>query len=159
MAVQLQRGAGCEGAASPAVKNRPSSALASPTELAVLLRALAEDVEAIAPMYARLHSMGLESERRESVHVSGGDPGDEAGTLAVESDLARRRREYARWVVKEVIRASKGIDRVRQGLERNVGPGLGFRQSQSIGSGAIVTTEQFAESLRRQSERLKEGVE
>lgn len=141
------------------VKNRPTSALASPGELATILRALAEDVEAIEPMYERLHSMGLESERSETVSVSGGDSSDSTGELAVDSDVARRRREYARWVVKEITRAGRGVDRVRQGLERNVGPGPGYRQPQTLGSNAVVTLVEYAESLRKQAERLARGIE
>jgi hypothetical protein len=141
------------------VKTRPTSALASPGELAAILRAIADDVAAIEPMYERLHSMGLEAGRSDSVSVSGGSPVDTTGTLAAESELARRRREYARWVVKEIARAGRGVDRVRQGLERNVGPGPGYRQPQSIGSNAVVTMVEYAYSLRKQAERLERGTE
>lgn len=141
------------------MKSRPKSALASPGELAAILRALAEDALAIEPMYERLHAMGLEGERLEQVSVSGGDPSDPTGALATESELARRRRGYARWVGKETIRAAIVLDRLRQGLERNVGPGPGFRQPQTIGSNAVVTLAEYSESLRKQAERLARGVE
>lgn len=141
------------------VKTRPKSALASPGELATILRAIAEDVAAIEPMYERLHSMGLESGRSDSVSVSGGSPVDPTGSLAAESELARRRRAYARWVVKEMVRAGIAVDRVHQGLERNVGPGPGYRQPQTIGSNAVVTLAEYGESLRKQAERLARGTE
>jgi hypothetical protein len=141
------------------VKIRPKSGIASPGELAMILRVIADDMDAVGPMYERLHSMGLESGRSETVAVSGGDASDPTGTIAAESELARRRRAYARWVVKEVIQAGIAVDRVRQGLERNVGPGPGYRQPQSIGTNAVVTIIEYSESLRKQSERLARGEE
>jgi hypothetical protein len=110
-------------------------------------------------MYARLHSLGLEPPRGDSVHVSGGGVSNVPPEVAIESDHAESRRAYARWVASELARAAKILARVEQGLERNVGPTPGYRQPVSIGSDAIVTVTELTFSLERQAERMKAGNE
>ncbi len=139
------------------MKKRGSS-LASPAEIERLIRGLCQDALAIYPMYRRLHGLGLEGARGETVQVSGGSDHDPTGELVARAQQESRR-EYARWVAGEVFKAAKTLDRIRQGLERNVGPGPGFRQSESIGSDAIVSMDDFIESLQNQRVRLKAGME
>jgi len=130
-----------------------------PQSVTPVIHALCRDALAIAPMYARLHSLGLEPPRGESVHVSGGGENNTPASLAVDSDRARSRREYARWVASELARAAKIVARVEQGLERNVGPGPGYRQSVSVGSDAIVSVTELTFSIERQEQRLRSGTE
>jgi hypothetical protein len=132
---------------------------ALPQSVTPVIRDLCRDALAIAPMYARLHSLGLEPPRGESVHVSGGGENNTPASLAVDSDRARSRRDYARWVASELARAAKIVARVEQGLERNVGPGVGYRQPRSLGSDALVTVDDFTESLQNQGVRLARGAE
>lgn len=140
-------------------RSKAMSGLPSPAELERLAVEASLDLRRLVPMYRRLHAMGLEPERRESASVSGGDPSDSTAGLAVDSDLARRRREYARWVAKEVARAARLVDRVAAGLERNVGPGPGYRQPDGVSSDAVISATEFADARRKQAERLRAGSE
>lgn len=130
-----------------------------PQSLAPVVHALSRDALSIVPMYARLHSLGLEPPRGDSVHVSGGGVSNVPPEVAIESDHAASRREYARWVAREVRRAAKILAQVQQGLERNVGPGGGYRQPTTIGSDAIVTITELTVSIENQAARLRAGNE
>lgn len=136
-----------------------------PGSVSLTATAICRDALAIVPMYARLVGMGAESPRGESVHVSGGSH-DPTGELAMDTDedgkrktYAESRRAYARWVASELSKAAKILNRVEQGLERNVGPGAGYRQSVSVGSDAIVSVTELSFSLERQADRLRAGNE
>ncbi len=141
------------------MKKKPATSLASPGELERLVTTACKDLLAITPMYRRLHGLGLEPRRGDTVHVSGGGENNQPANLAVESDYAESRRQYARWVAREIVEMVKRADRVRAGLERNVGPTLGYRQSETVGSDAIVTINELTESRVKQAERLRTGVE
>lgn len=130
----------------------------SPGELALEVRALCQDALAIVPMYARLHAMGVEAEHVESAHVSGGGVSDPT-LSALESKVLQHRRESTRYAAKELQRVARKLDRLRQWLEHDVGPTAGYRQPQSIGTDAVVTVIEFAQSVEKQRERLKKGDE
>jgi hypothetical protein len=104
--------------------------------------------------------MGLEPRRGDTVHVSGGGESNTPARLAVDSDYAASRRDYARWVAGEIEKVSRRVDRVRQGLERNVGPTPGFRQPKDTGNGRTkVTADELTVSLLYQGIRLRRGAE
>jgi hypothetical protein len=141
------------------VTRRSKPNFASPGRLAQLVLQIREDALTLLPMYHRLHSMGLEPPRGDSVHVSGGGVSNVPPEVAIESAQAEYRRQYARWIGRELERTAKTLDRIRQGLEEHVGPGPGYRQSRSLGSDALITIDNFHESLANQGERLKAGME
>jgi hypothetical protein len=130
----------------------------SPGELALEIRTLCQDALAVLPMYARLHAMGMEPERGESVHVSGGGVSDTT-LSAVESKVLQHRRESTRYAAKEIQRVAHKLDRLRQWLEHDIGPVAGYRQPQSIGTDAIVSVFEFAQAVEKQRDRLKRGEE
>lgn len=117
------------------------------------------DALAVVYGYNRLHSLGLEPPRGDSVRISGGAMSNAPAELAIESDRAASRRDYARWVARELARASKILSTLQQSLEKNVGPGPGYRQPRSLGSDALVTVDDFAESVHNQGVRLAQGME
>jgi len=145
---------------------KPKTSLASPGELERLVRALCQDALAIVPMYGRLHSLGLEPPRGDAVHASGsgqvrpdGSVTGYAPELAVESDRAASRRDYARWIANEVAECARRLDKIRQGLEVHVGPGPGFRQPTTPARDAIVASDELTASLANQGARLRRGQE
>jgi len=142
-------------------RRRPKTSFASPGELELLVRGLSLDALAITPMYRRLHALGLEPPRGDSVRISGGGISNVPPEVAIESDRAEHYRQYARWVAAEMGRVARKMDRLRQGLEHNVGPTPGYRQPHSItlGSEAYISNVDFQESLANQGERLRQGTE
>jgi hypothetical protein len=111
-------------------------------------------------MYQRLHAMGLEPRRGETVHVSGGGESNTPATLSVDSDYAEGRREYARYVASEIRRVARRVDRLRQGLERSTGPTPGYRQPDSVPDGPRgVGPADFEAALAKQAQRLERGEE
>lgn len=151
---------------SRAKVRRQRSRFPSPQEVSKLIAEIRADAELIPVMYARLHSLGLEPPRGENVHAGGSgttrEDGSETGyvpELAVASDQADKRRDSARWVAKQLHDVAHTLFLVRQGLEAHVGPGPGFRQSQTLGSDAIISLDEFTEALDNQGRRLKAGAE
>ena len=137
-----------------------------PNSVTPTIRDICRDALAIGPMYARLHALGAEPERGESLHTTGSPrlrpDGSETGyvpEMAVESAHAESRRDYARRIVEDLEAAAKVIRRLQQSLERNVGPTPGYRQPTTIGSDAIVSITELTFSLERQEQRLRSGVE
>lgn len=138
----------------------PEASLPSPGQLERDIRRLCRDALAIYPMYRRLHAMGLEPQRGETVHVSGGGENDTPAHLAAESVYAASRRHYARWVASELGAVLRRLDRVRQGLEQNVGPTAGFRQPETAAPGILgLSSEDFHMARAKQAERLRAGQE
>lgn len=142
---------------SKAQKRRKRESL--PASAGLIVHGLCQDALSIVPMYARLHALGLESPRGESVRISGGNISNAPPEIAIESGQAESRRDYARWVVDELERAAKILSTVQQGLEVNVGPGPGYRQPQTLGSDALVTLDDFRSSVQNQQDRLRAGIE
>jgi len=140
-------------------KRQPKPNFASPGQLGRLVLSIREDALAILPMYHRLHSMGLEQPRGDSVRISGGGVSNTPPEVAIESAQAEHQRQYARWISRELQRTATTLDKIRQGLEEHVGPGPGYRQSKTIGSDALVTLYDFNQSLANQAERLRVGTE
>lgn len=138
----------------------------SPEELARVIRELVSDAELVAPMYRRLHALGLDQPRSSDVPHLGSQnlrpDGSATGyvpELAIESGRAKRARESARWVAKQIQDAAQTMFVVRQGLEAHVGPGPGYRQPQTLGSDAFISLEELGSSLIKQAERLHRGEE
>lgn len=147
-------------------KLKASRDFASNREVATLILDIRREALFILPMYARLHSLGLEPPRGESLHVSGSqavkDDGSVTGyvpELAVEARQAEARRASARWVARQLRDTAKTLFLVRQGLESHVGPGPGYRQPTTLGSDALVTVDEFSAARQNQTERLRQGAE